>query len=152
MLCTPRSSWISLQAEPVASSWCLARAFAATEHFLQSAVFPDTALPQKMPCDNKFLRHASTLKPQLSFRLKAGLSHILPGRYGATTGWSRPLHGETYEYASGILPPPYQGWVNGPAPRSRHGRQPASLGYGMRSRKLKDPRRDHYVNSYASSW
>ena len=90
MLCTPRSSWISLQAEPVASSWCLARAFAATEHFLQSTVFPDTALPQKMPCDNKFLRHASTLKPQLSFRLKAGLSHILPGRYGATTGWSRP--------------------------------------------------------------
>jgi len=44
------------------SSRRLTQAFAATEGFLRSIVFPDTTLPQKTSCDNKFSRHASTLK------------------------------------------------------------------------------------------
>jgi len=54
----------------VASSRRLTQAFAATgsflqERFLQSIVFPDATLLQKIPCDNKFLRHASALRSRI---------------------------------------------------------------------------------------
>jgi hypothetical protein len=56
--------------EPVTSSRRLTQVFAATEDFFQSIVFPDTTLPQKTHCDNKFSRHASTLKPQIQGDMK----------------------------------------------------------------------------------
>ena len=59
----------SVKPGSVTSSRRLTEAFAATEHFLQSIVFPDTTLLQKIPCDNKILRHSSTLKSRVQVKV-----------------------------------------------------------------------------------
>ncbi len=59
----------SVKPGSVTSSRRLTKALAATEHFLQSIVFPDTTLLQKIPCDNKILRHASTLKSRFQVKV-----------------------------------------------------------------------------------